>query len=288
MRTILGMTLLGGSVLAGCVASEPDIADDPDTSETAQAITSFSFPFFSGAELDLGSDADKTCFLQGIKGSLRGAESWQSPEDELETAGAGVFDDPDHHWRIRTDPGLGPGVAVKVGCIPNVGGRVFIQAHQTGNQSFSSVQAASKGRQCFLTSVNGRGYGWMTLMPGQPPLKPAVWLDDDAPGPSWRIHVNLAAGSSATENGLRGGATAVCVTVVAPNPLDFSFDGLGGSVKLPIPASQVADFTCGLHTIAGVIDHPISERGIELFHNGSPDWFLSLRSDYSTKVHCIQ
>ena len=55
--------------------------------ETAQPITG-SIGWYIGAELDLGMIADKTGFLIGMKGSLRG---WSTPSGPSTTARAGVY-----------------------------------------------------------------------------------------------------------------------------------------------------------------------------------------------------
>lgn len=276
MRTMKRLgSIFGGVVAASCLAGcMTDDAVEP-TNETTQAITDWMYAWYSGTDVDLGSDADKTCFLVGVKGSLRGWTSWSS--SEYTTAKAGVYSI-NGHWRIRTDPGSGPGVAAKVGCIPNVGNRVFVG----GSPTSTGYVDDTPSRQCFLTAVSGHGHGWTALLPEQPNNPPgvAVWSD----GAKWRILANLIEHSNGDYS---GGATAVCVDVALPRELDFQREG-PGSFEIPIPSTVVDQYTCGFHMISGVFDDGLDERGLELWHNGSPDWLMSVHTNYAGRAHCVR
>jgi hypothetical protein len=145
-------------LVSGCVDAELDPLDDVELGETTHAITDwmvhwYSANFDQGHQLDLGPANDKTCFLIGVKGSLKGWSSWGNTN--FKTARAEVDIDPiDNRWKVRTAFGFGNGVAAKVACVSNTANREFIGVSFDGEGMHSGVIDNTSRRRCFINSIH--------------------------------------------------------------------------------------------------------------------------------------
>ena len=281
MKKLIGMLAVTGLVLSGCVTDETDSVpeDEEEVGEASQEITDWMYTWHSanfddGFELDLGSSADKTCFLAGVKGSLKGWSSWSS--SSYTVARAEVVNT-GGHWKVRTGFGNGAGVAAKVACISETANRVSFGATFSGNNDIStSFAAVTPKRRCFITGIRGRGHGWTSFVNEQPNPPPGVSIFSD--GINFRFTGNVVDHSDGTWSAY---ATAVCVDVD---------DGADQVWTLNGPQTKTlssGDFACGFERISGVFTDPVSVTGLELFHSGSPTWQGTAADDYIGRVRCV-
>lgn len=282
------VVLLGITVLSACAgdaesdAGALDERGDEQVAESAQAVTDVMYSwwtgdFTKGYELQLGSSANMTCFLVGVKGSLRGWSTWASTS--YKSASAGVYD-VDGTWRVRTEPGYGGGVAAKVGCIMTAANRVKFSASFWPAPSGGSVPATA-GRQCFISAISGFGHGWTAFQDVQPNDPPGVGLVSD--GINWRFASSLIENVDGAKSGT---ASAVCVDLPTAPPKTFSVDGPDSRI---LSLSNPDQYACGLQAIAGVFVDSLSDTpGIELFKAGSQDWHAGVADHYQATVRCAR
>jgi len=234
------------SLMACGGADDADIASQKETLGTStSAITasgywSWGTPGMDGEPLDLGTDVNRTCFLQGITGELRG-QTYDYQASVRVYRGLG-------HWWLATRAGIGSGVMGHAACIPTANNRRIFG--WLGNTSFDGVPdnqetvthpaAVTPFTQCFLTEVQAWGgfnsdnaYVELVRDPGSELWKFRGWL------------VPLANGGSG------GRATAYCVDMLE-SVSTFIFQGpasASGGIT-PILGEQ-ADTTCTITRLKG-------------------------------------
>jgi hypothetical protein len=280
------------ALLAGCTSFDDERAmdsldpaeelDSVETSETEQAVSNhWLVSFFSGPDLDLGSASNKTCFITGLKGSLKGYAGNDTGGLPYKTAKAGVYLI-DGNWRVQTNPGYGPGIAVQVGCISNTHARTFlgfIDSDLPG--TLQGTSPIGRNRACFITSISGTGWGWTAFPSNQPIGPPGVSIQSDGSKYyfSWELVENANGVSS-------GGATGVCVEM----PLGtekYQWPNASGPGEATLPLPEPADTACGFKGIKGVFDDTITSNGLELKHPGTPAWNVKFGTNYGGHVYCV-
>lgn len=275
MRTNMRWMALVGLAMTGCLEAED--AEDAELGEAAQEVTTQWVVSWVNGQLDLGSSADKTCYLIGVRGSLKGWTSWSS--SEFTTARAAVFI-ANGRWIVETSPGDGGGIAAKVGCVGTVANRVFFSssfAPTPTNNLINNVPSIPH-RQCFITGISGKGHGWTAFSGQQQSPLPGVGLMND--GIRWQFIGRLIPHS---DNQASGGASAVCVNL--PDSIRRRFDEDG---PINRRLSGTANSVCGLTAIAGVFVNAPTSGGIELYHSGTPTWDLSVAANYGATTTCVE
>jgi len=259
---------------SGCLSD----ADPEDLTSTEQPITFSGFRWGNNTEdLDLGSASDKTCFLSGVKGSLKAFPDGNgSPYTE---ARASVRIRADNHWWVETRRGNGPGVEASGNCVPLVGNRVFIatQGLYSGG-SYSPSVPALRQRQCYLTSVEAHGQGWSgNLTLGGPP-----GVEIRKEGSNWVFRAYLVQNSNGENSG-----TAIAVCFDAWTTGDFGAEAGSGVLTLPL-FSNGGDKACGLSSLFGVFDQSWNHPGANVFPDDSGGWSVELAPHMRITTSCVK
>jgi hypothetical protein len=262
-----------------CVAEEDAVEDT--TSETTQAITSFgNFGWIQSSEgVDLGSADNKTCFITGIRGSLKGYSIPSS--STYTTAKVEVKINPsNNHWVVTTANGNGGGVQVQVGCINYVASRKIISWREEWASSPGPVSWAPFNRDtaCFFTAVSGTGWGWTAYLDNQPNPPPGVSLNFSN-GKAF-ITGSLVKNPSGENSGT---ATAVCIDIPFSVDKRWTATGPGEAV---LPVATPTQTGCGLQGIGGVFTGSTS-TGFWLTNPGV-DWKIKLTSSaFWAHPYCV-
>ncbi len=214
----------------------------PASAITVTASGTWGTPGNTGKGLALGSDANETCFLSGVSGSLSGSAAY-FPKNKGIEAIAQVMDE-GGTWVLRTHAGIGAGVKAHATCINATANRATFEF--SDNLTGGSVPA-TPNRHCFLAKV---------------------WATSGISGPQWpnkSIIPNLTIektngqfdfGDSAVNNINGdldyGGATARCVDIPPGDNWSFTLIGPGSTSH---PATQ----TIALHVSPGGALVPIKD-----------------------------
>jgi hypothetical protein len=253
--------------------------------ETGQAIHT-ALLLFSAPDLNLASVADQTCFLVGIRGSLKGYPGANGPPSTKPRVG--VYQK-NGRWRAQTDEGNGNGVAGTAACIPYVKNRVSLSISEGSNPHSVPSGPSFPNRQCFLTNIWGYGQGWTAINTyTQPERPPGVWITHHEPGPTWGgVWVVGESLLKNTNGDSSGGGGFVCVDIPHPIVKEFTVKGPVANKKLFTNLGNNGGYTCGLTSILGVFrDTGINDPGIDLFQSGG-DWHITLGPQHEARVHCV-
>lgn len=279
------IALTVGLIASGCLAADPDDATGGgETSTTAQDVSwlqtwSWGTPGNAGPDLDLGSDADRTCVLTGIHGSLKAYPGANGTP--YSTARAGVYQR-NGHWWVETRAGNGPGVSAQGICIPYVNNRVALGVAQANQSSgFHPSVPATANRQCFLTSVYAVGWGWAGYLEDWPFGPPGVAIQPE--GSNWVFRSWLNSNSTGQN---AGGANAVCVDV-APGAL-LLWDSEAGTATLTSKLfDHGAGWACGLNGLFGVFMNDWNHPGAEVSVDNVGDWWVTLAARDEVLTRCV-
>lgn len=256
-------------VMTGCgVGVEDDTQPDEGATEVAaqrDAITANSYATaISGfPAMDLGPESERTCFLQGLSGEVRGVKN--GPR-----AGGRVYRS-NGRWWLRAYAGSGSGVKAHAACIDHVFGRQYLSwpGNQGNGSSYSEekrwlVEGASDiFTKCFLTEVMvdvgllGSG-SYVRLQRERIYWGGSSW-------DSWTIGGNFTRNSDNTAGGT---AAAVCVKIwndIYP----YSRTASGSAVLAP-----TSKRACSITRLSGSFAYNNNgglNDGVRLFING-PNW----------------
>lgn len=249
MNDAIRLALLATAAMttAACAVDADDARPvEENTSKTSAAVgvlgyVSWGTPGNDGAPLDLGSDADRTCFLQGVTGSLKGSFQQPARVEVLQRDG---------RWWLETKAGVGTGAMGYATCIPVTKNRKIMKWPgnniKDGVPSERAVTYGSNvvGTECFLTGIaamNGfagsqsRVELTRILWDGKPVWKLGghlnpllLWPEDDA----------IAGGT----------ATAYCVDM-AQAVSSFAFQNVGPAIFETIMTTQ--NTACGVTKLQG-------------------------------------
>lgn len=237
--------------LGGC--AEPmtdgdgiDDLEDGATGEAAAAISAFGYvslspPGNDGASVDLGPDSDRTCFLQGVTGELKGAQGG--------TEGSVKVRRQNGHWWLETHYGNGSGVKGYAACIPVTNNRQniawFGNTEDGPNTSFLPEESVNASTQCFLTGVAATT-GFMHEDAVVKLAKEHIFTADGG-FDSWVFRGWLVE----EQDGSRGGhAEGVCVDFVSLYSL-YTFQSASGSSGASTLLAPVSGNACGVTMLAG-------------------------------------
>jgi hypothetical protein len=244
MKRILWMAV---AVLTG--GCELDMSDvDAETTEAAvqheALVTNGYASWSSSTPLSLGSDSDRTCFLQGVTGELKA-------ERDGPRAGAQVYRSGGKWW-LKTAKGSGSGVMGHATCVPYVVGRKFLSwAGNTGNGSHysenknwlgqASVTALTK---CFLTEIEVTTGFESSASFVKLQREHIYWNGSD--WDSWTIGGNL---TREPDNDAGGRAEAVCLEVI--NDTGYYSWTSGGNGATSSGFAPTSTHACGITQLTG-------------------------------------
>ena len=153
MKRIGMICLLSSLALAGCVM-EPGDEDqvDVETATAEQAVSWTSLQWHSCTSLDctvnLGSSADRTCFIAGIRGKLASGST-------AYPAGANIVNNGSWGWNLYIENPSYEDISVMTTCIPNTANRVTA-SWQSGSAATTIPPGPNSTRRCFLSGVWNR------------------------------------------------------------------------------------------------------------------------------------
>ncbi len=198
------------------------------------------------AELDMGSASDRTCFLQGVTGSLEG--QWQGT-----TASVDIGIGADNRWKLLVQAGPVEVLMGHAACIPKTLNRTFMSwaGNNENNQFNHKIVAPQVGprspfTQCFLTGVSGTD-GWKSPTSVVVLKKENIWEAGTGMTPKWTLSGNLLWEQDNTSG---GSASAVCVDFGQDvDPYDWqSAPGSFGAWGL---LGDMTDRVCSVQTLQG-------------------------------------
>lgn len=237
------------AVITGCGVGVDDGASPDEKVEVVSredAITANGWATSTGGKVDLGSDSDRTCFLQGLSGEVRGTRS--------NRAGGRVFRE-NGHWYLRAYHGTGSGVKAQATCIPHVYGRMELSwTGDSGNGVFFSENRSWLPRgttdiltKCFFTEVMAdvgfTGTGHYVQLGRQRIYGIYAYGE---PYDTWSIGGNLGNSGDADSG---GNTAAVCVKLINTHtPYSWQLSGAGGQSGNWFTAS---DTVCGIQKLTG-------------------------------------
>ncbi|XXT19550.1 hypothetical protein WME94_55940 [Sorangium sp. So ce429] len=248
--------------LAGCAldgtevdGTEVDGTESPEvageaTASTAQAVswTSTTWHTCSGSECsgNLGSTADRTCFLAGITGALAGGSS-------LNPVGANVSGATEN-WRVFIRNPNNNKISVMTTCIANTANRVTAHWY-TGNAATLIPAGPSSTRRCFLGgvwSLNSTGFSTFAS-------NVQVWRD----GNDHFLGGSMPAGSS-------NSVFATCVDVPTSAGTWAYGNGTASTVTGNISYNPAAGgVACGLTSIGGKLTTASTSNGVVINYNSA-------------------
>ncbi|MBS2013679.1 MAG: hypothetical protein JST00_12370 [Deltaproteobacteria bacterium] len=242
LLTLAAVTALGcsGEVVPGDEATE-----DGTTGTTSQAITLLGGAFWgqfgnSGPDAYLGPDNDRTCYLVGIHGQLKGTLNGSY---NGKPAGAYVYRN-NGGWYLATRQGGGIGVNAEAHCIPGASNRVTVRSSSFYNPNPPAL-LIPKGpnRQCFITGVYSyRGFQDVGDWTGLRPPGNTSGADPN----NWQFVTKVKPAYDSFGNAFAGGQVDVtCVDVPIPNYGGVERNGTSGAF------SSEAGLACGLTFLAG-------------------------------------
>jgi hypothetical protein len=260
-----------------CVADEEDPVEETIT-EALAAGSIGNFGWFTGNDHDIGSAANMTCFITGLKGSLTALPSdpvtgnWPSAQ-----AGVRLVNG---RWIVRArNAGTAPDPQVQIGCINAVANRrLAATADGPTDLPFQNV-AINANSACFLTNITGSGHGWDAYLENQPNPPPGVGIARSGT----TAHVNVSLNQN-PDNASSGSAAMVCVDI--PNLQSGSWNATGpGEAVLPL--SSPSQTACGFQSISGIFSGSTS-TGVWLT-NPLPDWKIKLTSSaFRARPYCAR
>jgi hypothetical protein len=234
----------------------------------------------NGADLDVGPDNDRTCFLMGIHGSLKAYPGVNG--SPFSKASAGVYRI-NGRWKVRTRAGHGPGVSAQVACILATGNRVELSVTEGDSPSSNPSVPATPNRQCFLTSVYAVGHGWDAYLSDWPFGPPGVGID--VVSGKWVFHEWLNPNSSEQAS---GGASAVCVDVPMVGLKNFHSEAPANTSITKELFQNDGGWVCGLSSLLGVFMDSWSKPGAEVFLNSTNNWSVSIANRREVNVKCVK
>jgi len=267
-KTIRVAMLFGvaASVLACGAAPSEGAAEaeaEAELGTTSAAMSSLGYwswgtPGNNGSPLDLGSDVNRTCMLQGVTGALTGPTYGTPGSVRVYRSGG--------RWWLRTKAGDGPGVMGHATCIPTANNRHAFTWY--GNTYINNVSAenavtytsTSPSTECFLTELEStlgfeRDFPHVTLTKSVV-NGVAVW--------------KLGGSLQYEPDGTAGGrATATCVDMFQ-SVTPFAFQNTSSLTTTSPPIAPVSGTTCGLTKLRGMFYWGHWEDGARIFpENGS-------------------
>lgn len=234
------------AVVTGCGVGVDEGAlpdEKPAVASQEEAVTVNGWATSVGGKVDLGTDHDRTCFLQGLSGEIRGTRS--------NRAGGRVFRE-GGHWFLKAYKGTGSGVKAQATCIPHVYGRRELSwSGDSGNGVFYSENRSwlPEGTtdvltKCFFTEVMADVGFTGTGHYAEVERQRIYWNGREFD--SWAIGGNLG-NSGDAESG--GNTAAVCVKLInTVTPFSWQVYGAGGESTNWLP---VSDTVCGLQRLTG-------------------------------------
>jgi hypothetical protein len=267
------------TLLGACVAG----ADA--TSETDQALSfiqtfSWGTPGNSGPDLDLGPTSDRTCFLTGIKGSLKGyaGPGWTP----FVHASAGVFMR-NGRWKVETRAGDGPGVEADGVCVLATGHRATMGV-SSALGSTSLPLGADHDRKCFINSIEAFGFGFAGGLPQFPGEFPGAIITRDDPAGTWDM------GGAFVDNpdsSISGSVGAVCVDLPTTQVTNYGWTaGTGETVKELF--QNDGSYACGLTGIFGAFMDDWNHPGAEVTLDSANNWTFDISSKREIHVKCFK
>ncbi len=257
---LLRTSFLLASLLATSACLEAD--DQPD------GVTSSALSFGTGYAVGgpgnwvygiPGATGDnQTCFLTGIRGSLR---SYTAPSGHpYRPASAGVYLE-NNQWVIRTVAGAGPGIAAEVACVATAS-RIAI--------STSGASAPfAPNRHCFLSSISANGYGWSTYTNLNQPNYVRVFPTNGV----WTLQQGLTSNGDFTSS---GGASGWCLDIPTTYADSWEADGgtgPNGRVDGEMEDNSHGGWMCGATKIAGAFDGGYNDPNFAAkFYGTSTQW----------------
>jgi len=232
------------------------------------------------ADIDMGPSNTQTCFLTGIRGNLKGRDTF--PHTPL--ASVGVYEE-GGHWRLKTRHGVGTGVSGSATCISNVANRVSMSWSEckTFSCAFSFVPV-NANRRCFLTSIWSRaGMTFHNSGDSRPGLlisKQTIFPGGGAP--SYDAWVLKGWTSNDASEPANGGGTAHCVDFPGGGVADGAWDGnsttpmCNGPSTVGLLRGIFGDFTGGY------------SDGVSLIKNAGTGWTdLKVTNNKAGYVSCV-
>lgn len=210
---------LGASTLAcslvGCI--DTGEAPAPAEAQVDQAATLSQNPFgitwFGGhQEWDMGTSANQTCFVTGVRGDLSG-DPYDVGTTHIAEVGTVMKNG---HWFLVANAGIGTGVEFTALCITNVTNRVQMSVSEC--KSFGCIAPSVPGapnfpnRRCFLTDIWSRA--GMTFH-YQGDSTPGLHVTKNAG--DGRYYLQMWSSNDAAEPANMGG-TVTCVDIAGDAP----------------------------------------------------------------------
>lgn len=249
---------------------------------TVQAIERFPSAFWGqwgnvGPDAYLGPTYDRTCYLTGVHGQLRGANFEQQAAAYIYESGGG-------YW-LATRQGNGQGVSAHADCIPATTNRTkldsgIVQQNNVSQTNIKRVQHYSN-RQCFITGIfanNGfadKDSFALISAPGTNGVDANHWELAVRSKPTLDQYGNYRAG---------GRATAVCVDVPVAQAGFVAWSGSSTSF------SNEPGLACGLTMIRGnfLSTPPLGGNdGVRVFKSGAT-WWAKATSGKAMHTHCVK
>jgi hypothetical protein len=262
------ITLFAALLSTGCI----DDPEEPALSESSSEINILGSWELSATTnnipmQNIGPTADRTCFLRGVSGDLRGSPAQLARVEVIPQNGS---------WFINVKSGQGTGVKARVICVgvPYAQAVEFSWQDNAGN----SVSAMVPNRRCFLRSV------WTSIGLTQGNSNITVQVS----GGFWTMNpTSFAAGVGVN----RAGATAICIDKSAVPQGNFTHTGPGGGMSTIVTAVNTGGIACGLTAIAGIWANPNGLFGVEdgaYATNMSPTWKLTASNRKTGAWHCFR
>ncbi|HEY4240830.1 MAG TPA: hypothetical protein VGM88_13500 [Kofleriaceae bacterium] len=244
---------LASLVAAGCVIQSADAEPAPAPKAAAPAV----FASEPGRDVDLGSDADRTCFLLGVHGAM------------VASSEAGVVRE-GGHWKLRAH---GDAVGATATCVATIANRVELSV--TSDDVGTSV-VASPGRRCFLTRIYATSDAWTTGLTEFPFGAPGVRVEPTGSAYVLRAWLHKTPGAKPT-----GGASAVCVDLPAAAAADVHVQP-DAEAHLP----DEADWTCGVAGVFGVFSQAeASNAALSIDRTG---WHAAIGASAELYASCVR
>jgi hypothetical protein len=145
---------------AGCVGNAQEAGDDEAIGATQEAYSgywgySWSTASASQAAIDIGSDANKMCFLSGVGGDLESVYEAPEPPDTLYTTASANVSHGGGKYYLDVNPGRSPNkVKMASICLPisSPSQRGATVGWYAGQPAHVMAPVAA-GRACFLTGI---------------------------------------------------------------------------------------------------------------------------------------
>lgn len=238
----------------GCVTlDEDEVPEDEGTVEQAFTnITTFEGGGTTDTHTDLGSFADRTCFLTSVSGKFDGASLVHVYQNE--NTG---------QWRLTVDPPTGGALYARAACVGTVAGRTEEETHFPDSPTTLALLTTDHDKQCFLTAIYG----------GR----------DTLDSPTDRLNIYESAGSWYL-GGTGVSGSAMCISGTKR--------GNGGSLigaTASILSPHLSGDQCFLTAIGGSFLSSSSTSGVRTFLDAANNrWMLSATAEKFARARCAR